>query len=153
MQHDDKVKAECVLNYFGHLNASYGELRHIRQQMDRIRESVGLAAVRTREGVKGGEDKDKLAEALSRMEELEEEWAEAMESHMSEVSEALKCCTATRESECVWMHYMDGVPWGGVAQAMGYTPGHVRGKVRTRGISHIYARMPDEWRRSLPNAI
>lgn len=142
-----------MLEWLRHIRASYGAMRLIEKRSAAIRESMDGMKSQSGASVSGGAPSDAMAEALAKLEDLETEWRDAVREYAEEVSEAMEACTATVESQGVWLHYVEGIPWGGVAQILGYSGDHARGKRRRKGISHIYARMPDEWRRnSIPNA-
>lgn len=95
----------------------------------------------------------KMVEFLAQMEEMESEWADALQEWCDEVMEfehALRRIDPQHDY-VLTAHYLRGMTWEEIAGVMKYSELYVRKEVRSAALAALYDAMPRRMR-SIPDA-
>lgn len=108
----------------------------------------------TRERVRGGEYRDRMAEAIASLDEAEAQWAANLVAFTDESRDAadrIARLPDATESQALLLHYVDGVTWERVCVRMNYSWDGMMA-LRRRAVTAMYDHMPTEWRDPMPSA-
>lgn len=108
----------------------------------------------TRERVRGGEYRDRMAEAIASLDEAEAQWAANLVAFAEESRDAadrIARLPDAVEAQALLLHYVDGIAWERVCVRMNYSWDGMM-SLRRRAVLHMYDLMPTEWRDPMPSA-
>ena len=142
--------AESVRKTVKRLRQREEALEELRSRYD------GLKAVRydtTGGGTRTSGD-EQMARFIEQIDYMSRQWADALQEWADEVTEfemALRRIGAAHD-QLLTARYLRDLPWGDVADAMGYDEAYVRGELKTNALAALFDAMPPHLRTSLPIA-
>lgn len=150
-EHDMEVMRACVAGYLEHIRQVDESRMALEDEMRRLRSSLEIKTT-VMSGMPHAESRvDRMAEGMARLLELRAQWAASTADSYREHGEAMAFCYATLERRYCWMHWVHGISWRSLAKREHYHEKTILRKAND-GVREIYAWMPEEWRRALPNA-
>lgn len=95
----------------------------------------------------------KMADFLSKMEQMTAEWADALQEWCDEVKEFEQALRRIdpQHDYVLTAHYLRGMTWEEIAGVMNYSELYVRKEVRSAALAALYDAMPRRMR-SIPDA-
>lgn len=109
----------------------------------------------TMENVTGGGHTDRLADAITKLDEARAQWQANLSAYAYEADDAsrrIECLEDAAERSALLLHYVHGKPWERVCVQMDYSYDGIM-DVRRRAVLHVYQYMPLEWRDRKYNAL
>lgn len=152
-QHDQEVMALCVVGYLQRIRGAQADMEGLEWRIRELRNHLqGLSTVTGDVGSSGAQH-DKMAEGMSKLEELEALWSENASSYAADIAEAVDICAPHHVGRyALFLHHVSGLTWSQVGQRIGYCykTAHALAKA---AIEEVYYLMPEQDRRChIPNS-
>lgn len=154
MEHDKDVMRYCVESYLGRIRDERADLEGLRWRIADLRELLRGTASPSSGPAQAGGVRDRMAEGLSRLEALEDEWAEKASRYAGDVEEAVEICAPRHLGRyALYLHIVERMTWQQVGRRINYCDRTARTIAYRSGIPEIYEAMPEAARRDpIPNA-
>lgn len=140
-------QAQAWLEHVRGLKLAEERAARMVELMESIAEGVkGLDYAR--EHVSGGQAVDRMAEAVSRLDEMRIQFGANSVAYREEAQDAVaRLCKLedTDERDALCHHYCGGTEWADVARMMHYSEARIY-QIRQAGVLHAYEVMPIKWR-------
>lgn len=152
MEHDINVMRICVEAYLNHIRFIDLRINAILDKIESIRSSIELTAAST-DSINGSSDGDRIAIAISKMDELTEELHSRINAYQTEYDKAYNFCSESMGKYALWLKYVEHSNWNDISDALGYSVVHTK-RLAYGSLEEVYTFIPEEYRRfPIPNAL
>lgn len=147
-------QARAWLEHVAKLKHAVGASRDMLEMFEGLAEQA-RAIDYSRVRVSGGQQADRMAEAVARLDEAHMQWAANLAAYTDEATDAaarIDRLEDKTEARALLAHYVDGRPWERVCIMLDYSYDGIM-HVRQRAVLHMYDHMPTEWRDPVHRAL
>lgn len=124
-------------------------LMRIRECEERLQ----LVGIDYSKGMARGSVKDRMGEGIVKLEQLHDELEIRIASAVDDVEHARSLCPINEpQRHALWLHYIQGMPWGKAARAVGFSRSGLLDSAIKDGYRELAIMIPIEFRENLPEA-
>lgn len=147
-----EVMKLCVRAWLSDVRQRTVVIEDLSDRIRRVESALTLRGVRYDTVGASSPTDSAISDGLAKLQELRLEWSDKVEECADYFREAYAVCGPEYPNRyIVWLHDCEGMTWDKVARRVYASRSSVCDNA-IKGYTEIYEVMPEEWRRSLPNA-